>query len=61
MAPVVGVRWGVGLKVDNGHADDLRMASVTIFTATELVVLTSMLVVLLRKRSAQLCPVRSER
>jgi hypothetical protein len=37
------------------------MASVTIFTATELVVLTSMLVILLRKRSAQLCPIRSER
>jgi hypothetical protein len=31
------------------------MASVTIFTAAELVVLTSMLVVLLRKRAAQLC------
>ena len=31
------------------------MASVTIFTAAELVVLTSMLVGLLRKRAAQLC------
>jgi len=37
------------------------MASVTIFTATELVVLTSMLVVLFRKRAAQLCPVNAER
>ena len=37
------------------------MASVTIFTATELVVLTSMLVVLFRKRAAQLCPVTAER
>jgi hypothetical protein len=37
------------------------MASVTIFTAAELVVLTSMLVGLLRKRAAQLCPVHAER
>jgi hypothetical protein len=31
------------------------MATVTIFTGTELVVLASMLIVLLRKRAAQLC------
>jgi hypothetical protein len=37
------------------------MASVTIFTATELVVLTSMLVALLRKRAAQLCPAAIKR
>jgi hypothetical protein len=37
------------------------MASVTIFTATELAVLTSMLVVLLRKRAAQLCASTLER
>jgi hypothetical protein len=37
------------------------MASVTIFTAAELVVLTSMLVVLLRKRATQLCMTPIER
>ena len=37
------------------------MSSVTIFTATELVVLTSMLVILLRKRAALLCPAAVKR
>ena len=38
-----------------------RMSSVTIFTTAELVVLTSMLVVLVRKRAAQLCPTAVKR
>jgi hypothetical protein len=37
------------------------MASVTIFTATELVVLTTMLVALMRKRAAHLCVARVDR
>ena len=37
------------------------MTWVTIFTAAELVVLTSMLVGLLRKRAAKLCPAAVKR
>ncbi len=37
------------------------MMSVMIFTASELSILTAMLVILLRKRAAQVCPVPVER